>query len=579
MERRQRWEGWGVALLAALLFLPGMASRDLWNPDEPRYAVVAREMLESGQYFVPHLNGELYSQKPPLLFWLMAASSPFVGGMNETAARLPSGLAAVAAVTLTFLIGRRLFGRRAAGLAAASFATGIKLMWQGRVGQIDMLLVALVTFAVWWWLRSETEGRPGLGRLFFVTAGLATVAKGPVGLLPPLLSILAWVGLLRDRAALRRLKVGRGLLLWAGVVLLWLAPAGLIAGREYLEPILFKQNLQRYADPWHHHQPWYYYLTVVPADFFPWSFLLPSALVIGWRRLVGSLRGLRARLAAGTEEGWAGRGFLFAVCWVVVTILFFSLSPAKRTVYVLTMFPGLALVVGAGLDRLLAALDACPAGSAERRALRRWLLAPLIPLAALLTALAAAPLWLESELAAGGPQAERWLKKVPELPHLPADLPQTVALWLSLAALGAWLAVWLAGRRRGGLGLGLLAGGMAASGLGLILGVLPLLNPWKSARPVVDEFLARSTAEEPYAVYPRLDAPVLFYTKRFAEWPKSPEELRTWATGPGPRWLFIEHDDLDALPFELPMTEVARGADLRDGYVLMSKKVEVPAAP
>ncbi len=560
-----------MALLAALLFLPGMASRDLWNPDEPRYAEVAREMLESGQFFVPHVNGQLYSQKPPLLFWLMAASSQLVGGMNETAARLPSGLAAVAAVTLTFLIGRRLLGRRAAWLAAASFATGVKLLWQGRVGQIDMLLVALVTFAVWWWLRAETEGRPGFARLFFVTAGLATVAKGPVGLLPPLLSILGWAALLRDRAVLRRLKVGTGLLIWAGVVLLWLAPAGLIAGREYLEPILYKQNLQRYADPWHHHQPWYYYLTVVPADFFPWSFLLPTALVIGWRRLVGSLASLRTRLAAGTEEGWAGRGFLFALCWVVVTILFFSLSPAKRTVYVLTMYPGLALLVGAGLDRLLAALDVAPAGSAERRALRRWLLVPLALVAALLTAVAAAPIWLQSQISGGGTGAERWLRKIPELPHLPPDLPQMVALWLSLAAIGAWLAVWLANRQRGGRGLGVLAGGMGAAAIGLILGVLPLLNPWKSARPVVEELLARAAPEEPYALYPRLDAPVLFYSKRLAVWPQSPEELQAYAAGPGPRWLFIEHDDLDELPFELPMTEVARGADLRDGYVLMRK--------
>src|SRR5690606_16253818 len=165
----------------------------------------------------------------------------------------------------------------------------------------------------------------------------ATLAKGPAGLLPPLLAIVAYLRLSGERQELRRLRVGSGLLLWAAVVLAWLVPAAIAGGRDYLDQIVLHQNLIRYADPWHHLRPWYYYLALLPFDFFPWSLLLPAAAVA------------RPQLA-----GDSRRGFRLALCWVVVTVVFFSLSPAKRSVYVLTAYPALALLVGAALDRLAA---------------------------------------------------------------------------------------------------------------------------------------------------------------------------------------------------------------------------------
>jgi 4-amino-4-deoxy-L-arabinose transferase-like glycosyltransferase len=143
-----------LVLAGTLLFLPGVGSRDLWNPDEPRYAEIAREMLSSGEYWVPHLNGEVYTQKPPLQFWAMAVAGKLTGDLDESAARLPAVLSAIAALVLVQRLGRRLFGARAAWIAAAAFATGTKILWQGRIGQIDMLLVALVAAAMWFWVRS-----------------------------------------------------------------------------------------------------------------------------------------------------------------------------------------------------------------------------------------------------------------------------------------------------------------------------------------------------------------------------------------------------------------------------------------
>lgn len=526
-----------VALLALALFLPGIGARDLWNPDEPRYAQVAREMLASGEFLVPHLNGRIYSEKPPLQFWAIALCGAARGGVDEVAARLPAVFAAVAATLLLFALGRRLFDRETAWIAAAVFATSGKILLQGRIGQIDMLLIALVTAAMYCWTRGLLEHRAGWYRLFFLFCGLATVAKGPVGLLPPLLAIVVFALVAGRRELLRELRIGRGLLLWAAPVAAWLLPAALRAGPAYLATLVLRQNLERYADPWHHFQPWYYYLQILPGDFFPWSLLLPGALVAGWRTLRGERR----------------ERFVWALCWVVVTLVFFSLSPGKRTVYILTMYPGLALALAAGLGELR---RSWPRG-------RAWLEAPLLLLA---TVAGLAPLALprlatrnrtEISLLGG------WL------------VPATAVLLLLFAA--AALLAWRAARRgRIGAAVGSLAAGTAAVALVAVTTILPAFDLFKSARSLSAELLARAAPAEPYAIWPRLDATFLFYTGRFSEPLATEAELRAFAARPERVWLLARRDELARLTPPLPLVEIARDADPRRGYILLS---QVPPAP
>lgn len=528
-----------VGLLGLLLFLPGLGSRDLWNPDEPRYAEVAREMRASGEYLVPHLNGSVYEQKPPLQFWAIAMAATATGSLDESAVRLPAALAATGTLLLVFALGLRLFSRRAAWLSVAVLATSVKFFWQGRLGQIDMLLVFLVTLAVWCWAKGHHEDRAAFSWLFFLVAGLATLAKGPVGLLPPLLSIVAFLCWQRDWRGLRRLRVGSGLLIWAAVAAAWLLPAAARAGGDYLANVTVRQNLTRYADPWHHVRPWYYYLTVLPGDFFPWSFLLPTAGVVGFRDLGERQRG----------------AFRFVTCWVVVTLLFFNLSPAKRTVYVLTMYPGMALAVGAALDRLASAWP--------RR--RHWLLVPAGLVAGLTTLIA---------LAAGPVLSRR-----PEAALFPAWTPEAIAILLAIAAAGGWAAWLLARRGRPVAGVAALAAGTAVACLGLVLVVLPLLDRVKSAKRLSAVLLERAAPTEPYAVWPRLDAAFIFYTERFAVPLRSEEELFRYATAPGRKWLLIQRDDLGKLDRELPLVAVAADRDLRKGYLLMTDPTEPERMP
>ena len=520
-----------LALLGALLFLPGLGSRDLWNPDEARYAQVAREMRQEGSYALPRLNGELYTQKPPLLFWLIIASSFLTGGVGEVSARIPSALSAIGTIILVFRLGERLFNRRAGWIAAAVFATCFKTVWQGRFGQIDMLLTFLVALGVWFWVRAYTEDRPGLYPLFFVATGLATLAKGPAGFLPPLLSIVAFLLITKDREQLRKMRIGTGLLLYAAVVLAWLVPAGLAGGREYLDQIVFKQNVTRYADPWHHFQPWYYYLKVLPADFFPWSFLLPTAFAVKGER----------------------RGWLFAVCWMVVTIVFFSISPAKRTVYIFTMYPAMALLVGSAVDRI----------ASEWPARRRWAVWPLglLALLALLITIAIPILGRDME----------------ELEPLGGDRLawQVMLAFLPLLA-GALYAWWQSRDGRLPRAAAGLAAGMGTLAVLASLFLIPRFDLVKSARGMSGELLARMGPGDTYAIYPRLDSTFLFYTGRFAVELDSEPKLLEYASRPGRVWVLAQRDALARLDEPLPLQPVAADADIRKGYVLLGKPMARP---
>jgi 4-amino-4-deoxy-L-arabinose transferase-like glycosyltransferase len=525
-----------LALLAAVLFLPGLGRRDLWNPDEARYAEVAREMREAGSYFVPRLNGEVYTQKPPLLFWLIDLSAAVTGGRDESDSRLPSALAAIGAILLVYRLGERLLNRRAGWLAAAAFGTCFKILWQGRFGQIDMLLTALVTLGVWFWVRGYTEKRPGFYPLFFVCAGLATLAKGPVGLLPPLFSIVAFLCLTRDWQELRRLCVGRGLLIWAAVVLAWLVPAGLTGGREYLQQIVFKQNVTRYADPWHHFQPWYYYLTVIPGEFFPWSLFLPAAGVVGWR--YGDLK-----------RGGPRPGVLFAACWVVVTLIFFSVSPAKRSVYVLTLYPALALLAGSALDRVMA----------DWPRHRRWVTVPL----GILTGFA---LLVIAALAIVGPDRKE------ALPLGGPAFAYLVAATFVPFLLGAVYAFWQGRRGRILHAAGGIAAGVGALGLAVALFVLPRFDVVKSAREMSGVLLSHLQPGETYGIYPRIDSTFVYYTRRYCVSLESESALREYASRPGRVWILAQRDDLKKIQPPLPLEVVAEDGDPKSGYLLLTKR-------
>jgi len=513
------------------VYVPGVDSRGLWNPDEPRYAEVGREMLQGGSWFVPQLNGRLYAQKPPLHFWTIAGFGWLGGGVDEVAARLPAICAALGATLLVYALGARLFMPSAGLLAALAFATCARILWQGRIGQIDMTLAFFVVLAVSCWARAYQGERAWIWG-FWLATGLATLAKGPAGLFPPLLSIAVHLAAGREWRELRALRFGRGLLVYLGVLACWLVPATAIAGPGYLRTLIFGQTLHRYFATSEHPHAFYYYLTLPPGDFFPWFFLLPLAAVVAWR--------------TSDEEG--RRRLRFLLAWVVVTVVFFSLSPGKRGVYIVAIYAPLALVAGAGLWAM----------ASSRLPSRRALVASVAPVAVVATLVAVGLLL-----------AERIEPEVARLGEAVAMTGFLAALPMAVAALIALVLAW----RRRPLALArVLAAGMAVSAVLAVRTVLPLIDPVKSAAPMAERVAELVRPDEPLALYPMLEAGFLFYTGRTTiELQDQPlEAVLEYARGPGRRWLLIERVELAAMPEPLPMVEVARDADWEDGFVLLT---------
>ncbi|MBI5379417.1 MAG: glycosyltransferase family 39 protein, partial [Nitrospirae bacterium] len=328
-----------IVLCWAIVVLPGLWARDLWPPDEIRFAEVAREMAATGEYFLPHLNGAVYGEKPPLFFWLTALLSAFLG-WGEIASRLIAGLAALATLLLTYALGRRMFSPEAAFLGALALLTSFLFLALAQIGLLDMLLTCWTTLALYAYVSTQHSALSAQhsGRwlfLFYVALALAVLTKGPVGFVLPVIVVLAFAFWMEKAHGWRAIHPLWGIPLVLVLVGLWLVPALVKGGSEYAELVLWKQQAARIAQTWNpepgtfqsHTSPWYFYFAVFPLSFLPWIFFLPLALLWAWRK---------------RQEA----GLRFLLVWVGGVFLFFNLLSGKQPHYLLPMFPALALLVG-----------------------------------------------------------------------------------------------------------------------------------------------------------------------------------------------------------------------------------------
>ncbi len=336
--RDARLELIAFGAFALLLLGAGIGLRDPWPSDEPRFALVARWMVQHGQWLFPHRGHELYPDKPPVFMWLQALAYMITRNWR-IAFLLPSLIAGLGSLALIYDLARRLWGHRSALLAAATLLVTIHFSYQMRDAQIDPLLLGWITLANYGLLRHLLLGpswRWFWAGCFF--AGVGVVTKG-VGVLA-LLMLVPFA--FARRRQWRHLSDITGGWRWAGgalafllPVLAWLVPMVLIARAdgdpqhaEYVQNILFGQTVHRYAaPPGHIHSP-LFFLGIIVVDWLPLSLLLPWALP-AWRR---RLRRRDARL-------------LLPLGWIVLIVLFFSFSPGKRDVYILPALPMAALAL------------------------------------------------------------------------------------------------------------------------------------------------------------------------------------------------------------------------------------------
>jgi 4-amino-4-deoxy-L-arabinose transferase-like glycosyltransferase len=336
-----------LAGLGLLMMATGLGLRDPWPADEPRFALVAQDMLRSGDWLIPRVGGDLYADKPPVFFWLLAASMAVTGSMR-LGFLLPSLLAGLGTLALVYDLLRRVRGREIAFAGALMLLVTFQFVWQARHAQIDATLCFLTTLGLYGLLRHLCAG-PAIGWFFagWAAAGIGIVTKG-VGFLPLLALIPFAVLAARGWPATATHRDARwfaGPLFMLGAIALWFVPMMLVtaAGGELLQyrhEILFHQTVTRYAESWHHHKPfWFFPVQVIPFLWLPLIALLPWL----WPRW-------RAALGRGQPRDTFVAVLLL---WVLLVVLFFSASAGKRGVYVLPAVPALAMAAAPWLPEIL----------------------------------------------------------------------------------------------------------------------------------------------------------------------------------------------------------------------------------
>ncbi|WP_363800028.1 glycosyltransferase family 39 protein [Lysobacter firmicutimachus] len=343
LRSQQAWLFW---IVAWLVLGAGLGLRDPWPADEPRFALVAKQMVESGQWLFPHRGTELYSDKPPLFMWTEAVS--FLITQNwRIAFLLPSLLAAMGTLWCVVDLGRRLWTRQVGYYAGWALLLTLHFAYQAKKAQIDPSVVFWITFANYGLLRHLLTGPNWRWwALGWFAAGIGTITKGVGAIALLMLAPVALAALLRPlhargggrwlawtampvRAGIGDPRFWLGPLAFVAAVSLWIVPMVTAAlsnddpsYRAYLNDILFRQTAGRYSNSWDHHQPVWYHLGVMLSMWLPPMLALPWALP-AWRR---RLRRIDPR-------------YLLPLAWWALVIVFFSIPHGKRDVYILPALP------------------------------------------------------------------------------------------------------------------------------------------------------------------------------------------------------------------------------------------------
>ena len=489
--------------LASAIFFFHLGSYGLWEPDEARYAEIAREMFATRNFIVPHLNYVAYVEKPPLLYWLGALWMA-IFGVNEFAARLTPALAALAGVLMTWIFVRRTMGRGRALLAGAILATSTLYAVMAQVLTTDMLLAASVTVALFALFLHWSEG----GRwcwLGYAAIAMGLLAKGPVAAAIPIVTLaifLWWQGELSG-------ATGRFHALAGGAMVALIAAPWFIAIaiREpgFVDFYFVGEHLRRFFESGYSHgQPFYYYVPVLAAGMMPWTLMAPF---IAWREL--------SRTPAGR----------FCIVAAAVVIVMFSAASAKLIPYILPAAAPIAVLLADGIfSRAFAA--GVRAGD-EPLGLRIRFAAVGVVLAlmgvAMLVAAMTAPLFSS--------------------PYVVAARPALYALGLIGAAGGALVAeIFRHWRFDAGLAAMVL---VAATALGAGSYVRLQAEPLRSYAALAREVQARAP-DATLICYPRYVQALPFYTRRRVILVGAPTELAFGEAhaADGSRYFFRSEDDV-----------------------------------
>ena len=477
----------------ALVWFGTLAERKLVRPDEGRYAEIAREMVATGDWTTPRLNGYKYFEKPALQYWATAAAFELFG-VREWTARLWAALTGFLGVLLVLHFGNRAFGAPVGGLAAAVLAGSLWWAIIGHINTLDTGVSFLMSLAVLGLALAQLDDASPRERwrwmhLAWAAAALALLSKGLIGIVLPAGALALYILVQRDWKRLGRLHAGTGTLLFLAIAAPWFFAVS-AANDEFFRFFFIQEHFQRFLTKAHgRYQPAWYFIPILAIGFSPWIVSLVPALVRAWR----------------DAPQRSFRPARFLLVWSVMVFAFFSASGSKLPSYILPILPALAVLVAlhaAGAGRaLLAAQGAVYAAIGLAGAL----LAPQVMRAA--TA------------------------------ELPAELLVGYVAWIrgaGLAMLGfAAACAWLALRRQTVAAVIVLAAGGLASSLALLLGH-ETLSPAYSAYHIAEQVRPGLKTDVPFYSVNTFDHTLPFYLGRTVTMVAYKDELAQpigWAPG------------------------------------------------
>ncbi len=341
--------------LTAILFFLRLGTRALWS-SEYRWAEIAREMIRTGNYFWPTLDGRLYYDKPLGSYWLVVVSTWVTGGMNEAAARLPCAIAGLIGVALLIILVKRLYDPRTAVIAGIILATSFSFVFFSRTASADVETITGELAALALFFRYERKPNGWSVVALWLVMAATSQMKGLLGFVLPIMVIGSYATLSDGWA-----EFGRGFLegsigsrvRWAAERNRWLfnwrTPVAMALGLAiYVVPfqisqkmmhsdaglyMVFRENVIRFFHPFDHRGPIYIYFYVTFALMAPWSLMLPAALAhTHYRRHIGV-----------ADHARADR---FGLIFFWSTFIFFTLSGSRRSYYILPILPAGAILVG-----------------------------------------------------------------------------------------------------------------------------------------------------------------------------------------------------------------------------------------
>jgi 4-amino-4-deoxy-L-arabinose transferase-like glycosyltransferase len=365
---------WLCAAVALLISLDGIGTRKLANPDEGRYAELARQMAISGDFVTPRLNGIKYFEKPPLQYWASALSLKLFG-FNAFAARLYTALCGLGCLLLAAYTARRLFDTESAWLTGLVLLSSPYFAALSEIVTLDMGLTFWMTLTICAYLIAERSANAAarLRWLLAAWAGMAgaVLSKGLVGIVFPGAAIFLYCLVHRDVTRLARLAWLPGLAVFLALAVPWFWLVAQ-ANPEFLRFFFVHEHFERFTSTAHRREePWWFFLPILFAGFLPWAVALLPAMRRAWRR---------APVMDGAGHAFAPLRLI--LIYSAFILVFFSVSGSKLPAYILPFFPVLAIAIAAYLKQVDArqlgwmvlpagALAACGAYWASRAPARR----------------------------------------------------------------------------------------------------------------------------------------------------------------------------------------------------------------